>query len=377
MSVEFWYRLGSYYLGIICVLALLFCLIEASRQFEHSRKWQPLVGASGFFFVIVAIILQTVLLDNEQYSLFITIAQIIGFVGISVGLHAHKPSESHASSELIKQKSTDVTPPVEATPATEGFDWVGLLSNPINNKSRKALHVTETEPVKTEPAAPSKTEIKAEPKATKKPDKTATVDLSYLANRTRKKKNAELPPESRDDMMNDLFPVEKKSKKAAVVPTALGMIGVTPIAPLIVLVTIASIILGLIPRIHKTGNRPILFGFSILLIVWLSRVIIDPLNLTDGMNLAIQAVEAIGFSFVGFGSWMKIKGEASHHFATILCCTTLGLMVITTVLGYYYVTQSDSLQLLLYFCTGVLIVIIPIIHATIFDHLPEKQADHE
>ncbi len=49
MTVELWYQLVHYFLGVVSVLALLFALVETSRQYDRHKEKSYLLLAIGFF----------------------------------------------------------------------------------------------------------------------------------------------------------------------------------------------------------------------------------------------------------------------------------------------------------------------------------------
>lgn len=145
---------------------------------------------------------------------------------------------------------------------------------------------------------------------------------------------------------------------------------------LIILALIVLIILALIPQRHQLGNSFLLIGFVLLLLYFIISSFITPQlsgpKITDNSagfySLLSRLVEVSAAAMIGLACWHKIKGKVTHHFLKIVSLIYLVLLILTIGLALLIVSDLESLQLVLLLMSGVLITILPVIHAFTYSH---------
>lgn len=196
-----------------------------------------------------------------------------------------------------------------------------------------------------------------------------------------------LPGEHREEPV--VAPVKKttpKKAKKTINPLAFlapGAITADQLSQLIPLTAtsllLVSIIFSLWHNRHHRGGRLLLAGFSLLLLTSLAQIILLPsLTADQGPSLIgylISLGELISFIIVGAGSWAKIKGKITQHFLTIVGFTYLALLALTLGLSLTVVKDESGFYLLTLFSTGLLIIVLPIIHALAYNHPVTTQAE--
>ncbi len=261
MPTTFWYSIGYYLLGIVIVLTLLFALMDSSRKYDKYHQWPYLSLATGYFFLLVWVIVRSMLLNYYLTDWLQLGCQLLGLLLLAIGYTAehmveqplpteksvpHVPPLHHADLLHAKHEDKVSQPTKEAAnePKLEKKeqltahnkkdlpDWAAKLVAADENQP-KITRREEDEPAKvTKPAvveshlpgetAGKKTDLPAKKKGST--TATDTVDLSYLSAKTKKAKsqpeiaatpnkskpaNEEQPAQSRAEMMDDLFPIAK------------------------------------------------------------------------------------------------------------------------------------------------------------------------
>ncbi len=509
MSTELWFGIIRYFISIVIILALLVSLMEASRKYDRYRDSAHLSLSIGYCLLIIWGLIQAIGLTSSVLTLAGTIIQIIGFISLVIGYRLLKPLP-HDFSELDTPDSTHSMTPTES-PISDGKpvqelndstrkekdtiasrtapDWVTLLAAteveqlPQSNQSETAEQSLLTESVKPidQPMAEglnqstlpvqSASITKMSPKKTKV-DPSIPVDLSYLAQRKRKSTATETvtsavstqkpAPESRQDMLDDLFPLKHKkqkpeqqkppkmaeqpqqkqpddqqgqremseinhddailpgehhehmkspvsvSKKPAkiaaanqgtpkvsdkkkispsrpkIVPAAAGLVmngfsgaHLLSVWPLLLLFCLLVYLVSLIwPQRQQKGQSILALGLIFLTLSLLvdllfgSLVFIDLDFSSPGQWLSLVGFicQAIGYILIGIASWQKIRGKITHHFLTIVAGIYGVLILLTAGLAVVVAKDEASLRMLFILITGVLITLLPIIHAFTYNH---------
>lgn len=448
MATELWLGIAHYSLSVLIVFALLVALMEASRKYDRFRQPSYLWLATGYFLLVVWILLMAVSIVPSILESLAVIAQLLGFGSLTIGYYQR--GKTHEAEEDL------TVAPIIARGNTKSTGWLSLLTTPpiitssvdeekeqdevpdqltTSDKSdgsdedkldavESEAEVPTTETVEPIPAQSSK----VSKRKSKRMASSGEVDLSYLANRQRKDKAPSVEPlvesyskpaaeetarkETREEMMDDLFPLNqdaqsetkiapnspkntaeeallpserpvasKEVKKAmskkrppkppkSVAPALLlAGSGLEAVWPDVVLIFfLALIILCLLPHRHQRGNGWLLTGFGLLLglqLVLLSGAL--PLD-SLGPAFAIGVAQVMAYGCLGIAGWYKIKGKVTHHFIKIVSLVYLTLLVLTIGLAFLIVRDTASLQLLLILMTGVIITILPIIHALTYNH---------
>ncbi len=456
MSAELLLRLLEYFAGIIIVLALLFVLMEAARKFDRLKQRSYLTMALGSFLLILWALMRAMGLNAGVLQLTFGIVQISGFFLLGAGyltLHHQEGDEFETvpptvtdpksitdSKESWVALLTGEGKPIEST--AQGKAKGALTPEPDDDKVvQKETVVTETTPKKmagveeaekvqaSEVSTSTPVEETVETKVKPIPAH-GTVDLSYLGSRKRSQKESkapaikidtpvapdmtkkspeqstehkaeepkptvEKPPQTRDELLDDLFPLESKTKdhepEVTLLPgelrlskdhpsktdskmAAVGLAGLLGNQELLMLwpqaavvLVVFFIIMELIPYRKIRGNSLLLGGFAVLFGAYIFQAYTSqqarPLMIIIGLIL-----EVIGFACLGGASWLKIKGKITHHFLTIVSVFYLILLSLAIITATIITRDMNSLSLLLNLTTGLLIVALPILHGVAYSH---------
>jgi hypothetical protein len=149
-------------------------------------------------------------------------------------------------------------------------------------------------------------------------------------------------------------------------------------------VLIFWILIALLPQRHQTGNGWLLIGFVLFFAYFVASIFLSPqlngpsltANSAGYNSLLVRILELVAASCIGAASWQKIKGKVTHHFLKIVSLIYLVLLILTIGLAFLIVTDQTSLQLVLLLMSGVLITILPVIHAFTYSH-PHQQSSDE
>lgn len=148
-------------------------------------------------------------------------------------------------------------------------------------------------------------------------------------------------------------------------------------------ILILGILLALLPQRHQKGNGWLLLGFSLFLVFFIVSIFFAPeLNGpsltadTAGYNSwLVRLLEVVAMACIGAASWQKIKGKVTHHFLKIVSLIYVVMLILTVGLSFFIVTDQTSLQLVLLLMSGVLITILPVIHAFTYSHPHQPPSD--
>lgn len=333
--------------------------------------------------------------------------------------------------DWVKLLAVDSTPPPVLVSPTEALvETIEKLDDTTADKSIRPSPPIEKKAKPLAAAKPNAVNWRGAQPATSPPADN-TVDLSYLSKRTRKVNqkvrrieglepsaanqagNSTPPPteKAREEIMDELFPVSKKTTKpeaallsnpatkepaapnksakpikndtalpgeeaaiskknasAGLVAAGFGLEDWFSAWPEVAAAVIYLVLLIiLIPQRHYRGHNLLISGFAIILLSAIASILFaSPANAYLG--LGIPSLELIGFALIGAASWLKIKGKVTHHFLRIVSIIYLVLIILTIGLATVIVRDQISLQLLLLLMTGVLIMILPIIHAMTYYH---------
>ncbi len=469
MAAGLWYGIIQYFVGIIIVLALLFALMESSRKYDRYREWPYLAVASGYFLLVVWSLLRALSLNSGVLHGITIGSELIGFLVLGIGYlaleHAHPYVEEEP--EPGETSKPDVIQPSSDKKNKEG--WVSLLSaENVENTIPDKIESTKVEAsLPSEPEKVDEVPSKEKQPSVKQSSDEPAVDLSYLAQKVKKKsaqpithdsspaitpteetntteaspatpvsdaektapikgikdsdviedkekkqtkKPVEQPAEeeSREELLDDLFPIKahpeseplvaskepvvkpKKTVKKVdktkttkqILPAGIlisglntqNLLTVWPQAT--IALVLIFIILELIPQREVKGNKLLIVGFITLFLATLTHVLFDAnaatlpnLDEQTGIfQLAALILEVVGFSCIGASSWQKIKGKVTHHFLVIISVLFGLLLILTVGLANLIVSDESGLQLLTLLMTGVLITLLPIVHALAYNH---------
>lgn len=451
--------------------------MAASRHYDRFHDVPQLVIATGYFLLIVAALLLGLSLDIQMISFIANGCQLIGLGLLLLGYYFDSiaPEEEEESAPPVKaERKTDTL----KSSHTDHTDWVTMLSadpeeKASSHKNKKKLDALAEESLKaapkfekeekgeveaavSEPTIEKQQKVKANGDETKKPK--GEVDLSYLAQRARKKKETDatgptLPeieveskssadqvadnkaesteksedkPESREDLINDLFPLGESSDKVESAsfhtePTHLPGESIADKAsdkPLVsaptettdkskkkvkaekIIKDQAVVIAGpLSLTLAQTGDYQAWLALAGLLVLaglvivsyrhrtqrgglwlmagWFALLFAQVAVLLSQTIWLILALSVLGYCLVGLANWHKIRGKVTRHFLTIIGIMYLLLALLTVGLAVLIVRDQTSLSLLLVLMTGVLVVLLPIIHALIYSYPPPAPKTYE
>lgn len=455
MTAEFWVSISQYLVGIIMVLALLFALMESSRKYDKYRQWPYLILAFGYFFLLLWSLIRAMLLSTDSFTSLLNGLQLASLFLLAIGYTFQEKEIGTETTPLEPAPlPEEVLTEKETTPASteksqskadkEKPTWAALLAAdqeeaPLEEEpTSPSLKTLETIDVSENSApavdrvsvkTPEQTEQPAEPEVitpapeTPKKEKKkkvsnestsvqdAEIDLSYLKSRTKKTKNVKETPAqpsdplenaNRDDLMNDLFPIEeeaaplageesklhttatqlpgehretgpsKSTKKKSTDPgknlAGLAFLGsqgdqlIQHWPQVLVAVFLVYILIQLIRHWRSKATPIIFFGFTLYLLV-AAHDILSGLNILQLNNSIVLAVEALASICIGVASWIRIKGRVTHHFLAVVSVIYLVVLALTIGLASFIVKDVTSLQLLLILSTGTLIALLPIIHS--------------
>lgn len=273
MSVELWLGIGHYLLGVLVIFALVVALMETSRKFDRFHDNSYLLLATGYFLLVVWALIRAMAIGPGILQLVAIICLILGLVCLVFGYyflhHAHpndgeeesKPLDAAKTPKVdlkeawMKMLSADEEPPVpeqeseqESEPEPEPEEEPDVDPEPAEVATEAS---TSAEPA---PVAPARQAKKLPPKQESVEPEASEIDLSYLSKRVKKakestsvvepsqtlaepisevpvkaikkvakkvsKKSDEPVKESREEIMDDLFPLTHKAKKKkSVVPS--------------------------------------------------------------------------------------------------------------------------------------------------------------
>ncbi len=292
--------------------------------------------------------------------------------------------EASSSSGEKTSSSADTTPSTplsstkpEPSPESSAIDLSYLATRKNKIKSTKTAASQKEKSVSLE--------AKPQPTGTK-------VDAPSPEAKTKQPESKQ----TREEILDDLFPIEAKSNskasedessllpgeirekptkkaKTAMNPAIAltGLLGNKELLALwpqaTVVLIIFFIIIELLPYRKIRGNGVLLIGFTVLFASFIFQAYTSqaptPLSTVGGL-----VAEVIGFACLGASSWLKIKGKITHHFLAIV--SVFFIILLTVAMGVATVFGSDTtnLSLVLNATTGLLIVALPILHAIAYSH---------
>ncbi len=413
MTPELWLGLGHYLLGVLTIFTLLVALMETSRKYDRHHDSAYLWLATGYFMLIIWALTWATVLTASSILIFSNIVEAVGLICLVIGYHLNRQLHNDDEDTMPSPQTT-----LPITNRVHTHDWTDAFVARFHQEAKESETEAATDdnkpqtsivepPVEKKVDAPivADTDLAVEPpqvaptKKTKKLDRDGDVDLSYLSSRRKKvetrvaqpKQLAELPsvptvadpgpskptPAKREKMMNELFPLstqpknesddllpgERLKKVTAIFALPFGSLSSVAIWPEIASFVLALILVViLIPQRKHRGMVWILTGFILLALSSLGSLLFMSHPLGPVM------IEAVACGCIGFGSWIKIRGKVTHHFIKIVSLLYLLLLLLAVGLASVIVHDLTTLQLLLILMTGVLITILPIIHALTYSH---------
>lgn len=459
MSAELWLGLVHYLIGIVAVLGLLVVLMETSRKFDRHHDGPHLLLSVGYFLLLVWAILKAMSLSVGPLLNAAAVFQLLGWLMVAIGyyrLHHEQIDEEVEPSAvdsspvpskdsrplpawiklLADERETTATKPDNIATAGEGATNSIEQTDPTDSveplvERAAASSVEEDHILPGAITDQSASEHKPKVKRVAKTISDGEVDLSYLAAKRKPKavnpiqsigdSTEEAPansqaeglnvdtstippsPEKRDELMDELFPMEKgekvddkvKSKKTAKVrkvkpPVVLaGLLATSgdlsswfnywPEVSTIILLII--IIILLLPSRRVRGNGWLIGALTLHLLGQTTQLFINPILdgvLSAGVGWKVMLGEVIimlGAVLLGIAGWSKIKGKVTHHFIRIVAIVYAVMLMLTLGLTFVIVKDQTTLQLMIVMMTGVLITILPIIHSLTYSHPHQPVSD--
>jgi cytoskeletal protein RodZ len=265
MSVELWLGIGHYLLGVLVIFALVVALMETSRKFDRFHDNSYLLLATGYFLMVVWALIRAIAVGPSILQFAAIVCLLLGLLCLAFGYYFHHQAHPTDSEEdNTSAKESKKTPKVhlkeewmrllsadEEQPEPKEEPEAETLMKDVSTEEQEKPETEEKPPESTPEAEPAKQEKPAEgPKKAEKiikapadaVDEPEEIDLSYLASRSKKAKapkqapvkKAALEPkiesvkpekiekqnkpvkESREEIMDDLFPLAHQVKKKKV-----------------------------------------------------------------------------------------------------------------------------------------------------------------
>ncbi len=221
MPVELWYRIAQYFIGVLVVLALLVALMETSRKYDKYHDWPYFVAACGYFSLLVWALLRAMALENGLFGTISSLAQLIGYIALAIGyrsihqhhqaLHQSQSSESnHEGADSGKDKGVQ----------SSQKDWVRLLSAKESDISQAAEEETAEAQL---PTTSQMDTITSRQEA----NKAGSSDESAL---TQEEQSVEVKPTEASTVISQPKPAPKKSRSKAKISSDDGIVDLSYLA---------------------------------------------------------------------------------------------------------------------------------------------------
>lgn len=336
--------------------------------------------------------------------------------------------------EIIEEDESATLAPKPEEKSVESADPATAKGPAFSKGMEKQVTTSASTAPTPTPAVTASVDTPAEPETPIPPTKKKTkkeaaanepVDLSYLMSRKKKAamtaktevtstpvpaptETKESKAATRDQMIDELFPVAKTEDKAdplvdpnaekqatttlpgehrdtadekpqkpttnTSAPAAIALASfstdrlIAHWPEITALVLLLIILIELVRNIKTRGHALLLSGFFLIFASQLIRFLLVSNGPGAYLPYLELALETLGFVLVGIASWLKIKGKITHHFLTVISVIYIIILILTIVLAKFIVKDTVSLQLLYLLATGTLIAMLPITHSLTYNH---------